>query len=198
MRLTRRRRQRGPRDFLDADTYAGSGAGQLPNVSRVHARAGGVTVVREQARHGRGPAGDPHRLQDLREPGGMALVASPRRDLRVFQRLDLPVFAETCLPLTMELAMVAREVIQPALEESPPEWAYEDRVLVMLAPSLREDVTRFYEGHGADLAGTFREHQIEHLDRDLVADLFKRIERVSPETAIAVVRGAGLGGESPA
>jgi hypothetical protein len=128
----------------------------------------------------------------------MVPVAGLRRDVRVFQRQEVPVFGGTCLPLTTELARVARGAIEPALEDSPPTWAYEDRVLVMLAPGLRENVTGFYETHGTDLAGTFRAHQIEHLDRDLVAELLKLLLRLSPETAAAVVRGAWSGGGAPA
>ena len=90
----------------------------------------------------------------------------------------------------MELAKLARAVIEPSLRETSAGWAYEDRVLVMLVPSLSENVTAFYEGHGAPLAETFREHQIGHMDRGLVGELLQLVARRSPEAAVAVVRMA--------
>jgi hypothetical protein len=66
--------------------------------------------------------------------------------------------------MTMYIAKLARPIILPALKDSPPEWAYEDRVLVMLAPSLRDNVAQFHEGQGADMVTMFLDHQIEHID----------------------------------
>jgi hypothetical protein len=108
--------------------------------------------------------------------------------LRVFQRGEVPVFGGEYLPLTMELARLARTTILPALTGTPAEWAYEDRVLVMLVPSLRENVGRFHTGDGPDLATTFREHQIDHMDRGLVAEILSLVDRLSPTMAAALAR----------
>jgi hypothetical protein len=117
-------------------------------------------------------------------------MAGPRDRLRIFQRRDIPVFGGNCLPLTMHLAKLAKQVILPALKDSPPDWAYEDRVVAMLAPSLRENVEQFHEGHGADLATMFRDHQIEHIDKTLVEALRIAIARLSPEMVVAICRGS--------
>jgi hypothetical protein len=89
----------------------------------------------------------------------------------------------------MHIAKLAKPVILPALKDCPPEWAYEDRVLVMLAPSLHDDVARYHEGHGADMVTKFQNHQIEHLDRTLVEELRNAIARISPDMAAAISRG---------
>jgi hypothetical protein len=118
-------------------------------------------------------------------------MAGPGNKLRVFERRDVPVFGGgECLPLTMYIAKLARLVILPALQDCPPEWSYEDRVLVMLAPSLRQDVAQFHEGHGADMVSIFRDHQIEHMDRTLVEELRNAIARLSPDMAAAISRGS--------
>jgi hypothetical protein len=104
----------------------------------------------------------------------------------------VPVFAEVCLPLTMKLARLARAVIMPALADTPAEWAYEDRVLVILAPSLRDDVGTHHAGVGPDMATTFQGHQLDHLDRDLVKQLAALLHTLSPTTAAELARVAAL------
>jgi hypothetical protein len=105
--------------------------------------------------------------------------------LRLFERRELPAFGGNCLPMTMYLAKLARSVLLPCLDDSPPGWAYEDRVLVMLAPTMREQVEGFYEGQGPDMAAVFEE-RVEPMDRLLVEQLRTRIASLSPALAEAL------------
>ncbi len=105
--------------------------------------------------------------------------------LRVFHRGDLPAFGGNSLPLTMYLANLVRPMLLPTLNDSPTKWAYEDRVLVMLAPTMRQQVEEFYEGHGEDLAMMLKA-RIEPMDRLLVETLRTLIMQIAPEMAIAL------------
>lgn len=95
--------------------------------------------------------------------------------LRIMQHR--PDFAgDSCLPLTMHLARLAEQVIEPILE-SPTEWPFEDRVLVALSPSLAKDVTAYHDGHGAQLMHVLKPRQIERLDRTLVGGLHQLLSQ---------------------
>ena len=89
-------------------------------------------------------------------------------------------FYRDSLPLLMELARFTKGVLKSRLSRLPTQWSYEDRVLALLAPSLVPDIHRYYESGGPDMANLFEPHQLAHMDRDLVSDLGKHLERVHP------------------
>lgn len=80
-------------------------------------------------------------------------------------------FSESYLPLTMGIAEQSRELLSPRLDEFPTGWCFQDRVLVWLAPTFREDVREFYRDNGPDIAAIFKQHHLEHLDKDLAKRL---------------------------
>ena len=101
-------------------------------------------------------------------------------------------FGGTCLPLTMELARLTRHALLPAMDAIPVTWCYEDRVLVLLAPSLREDVEHFYDGTASSMTDTFEPHQVEHLDRSFIAQLLTLVARLSPAMAAGIAAASSI------
>jgi hypothetical protein len=59
-------------------------------------------------------------------------------------------YVASCLPLTSEMATFARALLEPAIGSLPAEWSLVDRVVALLAPSVRKDIERFY-AEGAQL-----------------------------------------------
>jgi hypothetical protein len=101
-------------------------------------------------------------------------------------------FGATCLPLTMELARLARPVLLLEVVTTPDEWAYEDRVLVLLLPSLHREVERFRDLGGPEMKAIFEPHQLEHIDQTLVRSLLAMITDRSPEIGASIIRSAEL------
>ena len=122
------------------------------------------------------------------------MALTQKANLSVVQQ-RLP-YGGSCLPLTMELARLARTVLQPTLAATPQTWTFEDRVLVMLAPSLRTDVEGFHAGTAQAMTDAFELHQVEHLDRTLLEQLLALLTRLSPTIASGNER-ASSGPTSP-
>jgi hypothetical protein len=89
-----------------------------------------------------------------------------------------PPYSETCLPLTMRLARAARRGIEPMLGDIPRDWPYEDRVLVWLAPSLRENVVAYWNLRGPSMELMCHGPALAHLDHVMFRDLRVQILRV--------------------
>lgn len=89
-------------------------------------------------------------------------------------------FTETCLPLTMELARALKTEVTPLLVGLPRGWTFEDKVLVMLVPSMDNDVAAYHAGGGSPMTSLLQPHQVAHLDSDLLVRLCARLEQVSP------------------
>ena len=98
-----------------------------------------------------------------------------------------PTFGGTCLPLTMELAHLARNALLPSLVATPRTWSFEDRVLVLLAPSMRTDVEGFVGGTTASMADSFEPHQLEHLAQSFMEQLLALVARLSPTTVSGIM-----------
>jgi len=105
----------------------------------------------------------------------------------VQQRLP---YGGTCLPLTMELARLVRPALLPIMTATPRAWTFEDRVLVLLAPSLKADVVRFHEGTAQAMADAFEPHQVEHLDRSFLEQLLALVARLSPSMATGIAQAS--------
>lgn len=101
-----------------------------------------------------------------------------------------PPYSASCLPLTMELAHIARTALQPALADTPRSWTFEDRVLVLLAPSLRTDVEGFHAGTARAMEDAFEPHQVEHLDRSFLEQLLELVTRLSPAIASGIAQAS--------
>lgn len=109
---------------------------------------------------------------------------------RLVQRVERGPFGGASLPLTMELANLAKSVLEPELVAVPAEWSLEYRVLVHLVPSLRDDVETFYGAGGSDLAETFPD-RVARMDNALVGELMGRISARSPQWAAALLLASG-------
>jgi hypothetical protein len=88
-------------------------------------------------------------------------------------------YSESYLPLTIETAEQSRTLIDQETSDFPKGWPFQDKVLVWLAPTFREDVRHFHRNNGPSIAGIFKEHQLEHLDRDLAKQLSERLQNLS-------------------
>ena len=100
--------------------------------------------------------------------------------MRLCAKQRPPTFSDSCLPLTLELATLLKDLIRPRLAKTPSAWFFEDRVLAWLLPDLAPDITRFYNGSGPQMTDKFQAHQLAHLDRDLLTDLVDRLDRIRP------------------
>lgn len=89
-------------------------------------------------------------------------------------------FTESALPLTMELARFTTALLEPLLLEFPERWRFEDKVLVLLLPSLFPQIHRFYALDGPPLSSLFLEHQLARVDRDLLRDLSRLLDCREP------------------
>jgi hypothetical protein len=87
-----------------------------------------------------------------------------------------PSYAETCLPLTAALAEQYERVLSTRIDKLPNSWPFVDKVLVLLEPSFEDDVARYRSEDGPDMSVMFKEHQLEHLDRDLTRTLSEFLE----------------------
>jgi hypothetical protein len=95
---------------------------------------------------------------------GLQLEDRVSSDLSVSQERS---YAEFYLPLTIKSAEQSRTLIEPETSEFPKAWPFQDKVLVWLAPTFRDDVSYFHRNNGPNIDGLFEEHQLNHLDRDL-------------------------------
>jgi len=73
----------------------------------------------------------------------------------------------------------SRVRIDREIRHLPRGWPFQDKVLVWLAPTFLEDVRHFHRNDGPSIAGIFKEHQLEHLDRDLAKQLSERLQNLS-------------------
>ncbi len=82
---------------------------------------------------------------------------------RVIQRLE--TFGNSLLR-TMDLALDRKHKasIEAALGDQRDQWHFEDRVLIWLAPNLRENAANYYESHGPTLSELLELDELERLD----------------------------------
>ena len=100
-------------------------------------------------------------------PGPRLNMQLEYRILPNFSVLQEKAFSECDLPLTMKIAEHSKKLLIPKLHQFPREWPFQDRVLVWIASTFREDVAKFHSRNGPCMAAIFEEHQIQHLDEDL-------------------------------
>jgi hypothetical protein len=81
-------------------------------------------------------------------------------------------YAENCLPLTIELAKQYKRILSPKLKKFPKSWPFGDKVLVLLVPSLLNDVINYHSKDGPSMSAMFEEHLLEHFDKDLKRMLY--------------------------
>src|SRR5215216_5183951 len=62
-------------------------------------------------------------------------------------------YSEYYLPLTMKVALQSKDILMPELRQFPIGWPFEDKVLVRIAPTFREDVRSFHRGVGSNICG---------------------------------------------
>lgn len=108
----------------------------------------------------------------------MQLEYSVCSDLSVSQER---AYSESYLPLTMKTAEQSKGLIEQEVQQFPRGWPFQDKVLVWLAPTFREDVRHFHRNNGPSIAGIFKEHQLEHLDKDLAKQLCERLQNLTSD-----------------
>ena len=86
---------------------------------------------------------------------------------------ELQGFTDTALPKTMTVARRYRTALNEYLL-APADWAFEDRVFVLVAPTWEIDVRTYYINGGHDLADRCDPHQQSRLD-GLCVDKLKRV-----------------------
>lgn len=57
----------------------------------------------------------------------------------------------------------------------PPEWSFEDHVLVFICPVFRRHVDLYYSGNGLQMIQIFSEKEINRIDRIISSALVKLI-----------------------
>ncbi|MDB4929718.1 MAG: hypothetical protein JWM10_2202 [Myxococcaceae bacterium] len=122
----------------------------------------------------------------------MRRMLKAKPTIRATSRQRPTTYGGSCLPMTMELARLAKPVLLGTMA-SPSEWGFEDRVLVLLAPSMRADIEQFRSGAAASMDDMFEPHQVERFDQSFVAQLFEIVTRLSPELAARIVAGSSPG-----
>ncbi|MEZ3187627.1 hypothetical protein HZR81_22340 [Pseudomonas sp. LM13] len=88
-------------------------------------------------------------------------------------------FSGDCFPLTFELS----EQLKPLIASHLPrrrKWHFNDRVLLWLSPELEPDLIAFYQGDGDIFLTRYDEAWAQKLDRELLRELAKRLEVLSP------------------
>lgn len=70
------------------------------------------------------------------------------------------------------------------LENLPSDWAFEDKILVFLLPSFKTDVLSFYKAKGKSMAQMFKEHHLQHIDRDLAPQLSDVLDLITLENLL--------------
>lgn len=106
-------------------------------------------------------------------PQPHSLAIAPETSSVFCRLLDLERFVSENL-VAVELFLEPRHADLPLM----------DRVLLTLVPSMEHDVVRFHGGQGPDLVAMFEGHQIDHLDKDLVAVLRKKVIRKPPRRSL--------------
>ncbi len=107
------------------------------------------------------------------------------------QGLDLEqeyAFGGSAVPLMSFIGEAGRSIVEPQLARLAENWAYPDRLLCWLEPSLKSDIRKYYESNGPEMSSIFAEHQLVHLDRDLSQVLLTRMSRIDRNVTIVVVR----------
>jgi len=88
-------------------------------------------------------------------------------------------FSGDCFPFTFELS----ERLKPLIASHLPrrrKWHFNDRVLLWLSPELEPDLIAFYQGGGDIFLMRYDEAWAQKLDRELLRELAKRLEVLSP------------------
>ena len=110
-------------------------------------------------------------------------------------------FLASALPLTLELAHLVREELEPTLPRATGRWSYEDRVFATLAPGLRPDIALYYRDEGPDLrslVGGQTTASLKRLDEQCLAQLWSVLQRRLPEAfeRVRSVAGTFIGAEN--
>lgn len=91
-------------------------------------------------------------------------------------------YCESYLPLTMKIATQSEKLLITHLDRFPRAWPFEDKLLVLIAPTFHKDVRDFHRSNGPSMACIFKEHQLEHLDKDLSEHLSELLKNLSSGT----------------
>lgn len=103
----------------------------------------------------------------------MARAPSPKkRDPSAAKELIASIsviipFGGISLPLMVQLAEAAREAIEPELQDLPPNWPFEDQVLVWLEPHFRTAVAHYWEEGRPAMIDVFPADKLKEIDRKL-------------------------------
>jgi|GEM_PF-723345 hypothetical protein len=96
-------------------------------------------------------------------------------------------FSGDCFPLTFELSEQLKPLITLHLPRRR-KWHFNDRVLLWLSPELEPDLIAFYQGGGDIFLMRYDASWAEKLDIELLRELAKRVEVLSPGILTMITR----------
>ena len=87
-------------------------------------------------------------------------------------------YAGSCIPQTLNLANEFKDYLSSKLADAniPEIWQFEDRIFIWLLPNFKKDVNNYYSEKGPNLYDMFQEHQIKHIDEELLRMLKEELE----------------------
>ena len=109
---------------------------------------------------------DANRRNDSARRANMA----PKLEVDVYPGVTVgleSVFAASHLPLMCLLSNRFKSDLEMAIPGQPKDWPFEDRLLSVLLPTLRHDISRFHRGRGGDIATALPEEVLPRLDEHL-------------------------------
>lgn len=77
-------------------------------------------------------------------------------------------FTSSCLPNVIQFAMIHKNEIFSIIDDYNLSWSFDDNVIAWLLPSLKKDIRKFYFDNEISMEDIFSEHQINHIDEDLL------------------------------
>ena len=83
-------------------------------------------------------------------------------------------FADLCLPKTMHVAKRHRRELNRKLQAGEEDWHFEDRILALLLPHLRNEIERFYADGGEAMIELYNGKQLREWD-DLLLEQLKEM-----------------------
>ena len=98
-------------------------------------------------------------------------MSTPQQKMCLRTIIGQGTFSATCFPVTMTYANSIRKKIQPMLRFTPRAWPFPDRLLVWVWPFFSKDVRAFHHSNGKGISEIFQDHQIDHLDENLMRTL---------------------------
>ncbi|MBN2281228.1 MAG: hypothetical protein JXQ65_11655 [Candidatus Marinimicrobia bacterium] len=76
-------------------------------------------------------------------------------------------FSNVSIPETFKILNKKIDIYFPYTKLLPEDWAYEDKMLVLLIPKFRLEVTIFYEKNGPSMREKYNSKFLEYVDKNV-------------------------------